>query len=74
MELVFAAATFTWFGDVLGYYLFQKKHGHGLVNGLTQTYISSVVLELEEKENLFKMNFLIAVVAASFWFKVLMML
>lgn len=31
-------------------------------------------MELEEKDNIFKMNFLIAVVAASFWFKVLMML
>jgi hypothetical protein len=71
---VFAAATFTWLGDVLGYLWVQKTNGHGDIPGLNTSYMGSVVLELEEKDNLFKMNFLIAVVAASFWFKVFTML
>jgi Polycystin cation channel len=71
---VFAAATFTWLGDVAGYFWVQKASGHGDIPGLNTSYIGSVVMEIDEKDNVFKMNFLLAVVAASFWFKIFMML
>ena len=78
LELIFAAASFTWLCDVLGYVLVQKAEGHGAIPGLETTYIGSVVLENTGKDkgstDFFKMNFLMAVVAACFWFKVLMML
>ena len=74
VELIFAASTFTWLGDVLAYKL-GKNHGDGPeVPGLNKSYILSVIIELDSSESYFKMNFLLAVVAASFWFKVLMML
>ena len=73
LELIFASATFTWLGDVMGYILVQKAEGHGAIPGLSTTYIGSVVTELDEN-SWFEMNFLLAVIAASFWFKVLMML
>lgn len=80
LELVFAICSFIWLCDFLGYVLVQKANGHGAIPGLKTCYIGSVVLEnasgLEDEDGVkwFKMNFLLAVVAACFWFKVLMML
>ena len=72
--MIFAAATATWLGNILYYYLVLKKKGEGKIPGLEQSYIAHSIAQLESKDSAFKINFLIAVVAASFWFKVLMML
>jgi hypothetical protein len=74
IELIFASATATWLGNILYYYLVSKKKGSGKIPGLEQSYVAHAIEQLESNDSAFKINFLIAVVAASFWFKVLMML
>lgn len=48
LELIFASASFTWLGDVMGYVLVQKATGQGKIPGLNTTYIGSVAEELDE--------------------------
>jgi hypothetical protein len=44
-------------------------------NGIDEIYLTTVIMAMQKDSNShFKMNFLLAIVAASFWFKVLMML
>jgi hypothetical protein len=71
LELIFAAATLTWLADFLKYLCVPKQDS--AIPGLDTTYIGSVVLDLKEG-GAFRINFLLSVVAASFWFKVLFML
>lgn len=76
VELIFASATFAWLAH---YVMYKVKHKHLAAtagkNGIDQIYMTSVIMEMQKgTTSHFKMNFLLAVVAASFWFKVLMML
>lgn len=52
----------------------RGEEGGEIAAGIEQNYMSEVILNLDNSNSKFKMNFLLAIVAASFWFKVLMML
>jgi hypothetical protein len=72
LDGIFAMASLTWLIEVAQFYLHERSLGD--IPGLKNTYIGHVALELKSDDSFFKLNFLLSVVAASFWFKVFFML